>query len=500
MGYCIATDGTKLNDEYVKELVYTAEFEVAHFIVCKYITKRNLSGLHLRIINHRGDRKKTLHLAPRGHGKSTIGDVDYCITKLLRDANLRIMIGSKTQGQAEAFLKEIRTHFEANEDLIRVFGNLRGDKWNDKEMTLSSRTLIKKEASLTALGASGAVVSKHFDLIICDDLVGFENARTGTQRAKLKEWFYSSLEPTLEPTGEIRVLGTRYHPNDLYQDFIETGDYDVVVQKALNIYNEEEFGTWKERGLLPADIKEGDEFPLWDYFGLEDLQKRKAASGSIIFGMQYQNTTDLAKGNIFKNEYLRYYDSYSIRQDGKVVVTLKDENTGEQINKICRVYMGVDLAISQNTSADYFVIAVVGRDDDNNYYVLDYFMDRLSFDNQLNKILEYGHIKFSGVERIGVEAVAYQQAMCQQLRRESNLPIIDVKTNTDKITRMMRLSAKFECGKVFIRPNMHYLIDELLLYPETPDGHDDLSDAIDFAISMGEEKNKIKVLKSNLYI
>lgn len=118
MGYCIANDGSKLNDEYVKELILTAEFEVAHFIVCKYITKRNLSGLHLKIINHKSDTKKTLHLAPRGHGKSTIGDVDFCITKLLRDANLRIMIGSKTQGQAEAFLKEIRTHFEANEDLI----------------------------------------------------------------------------------------------------------------------------------------------------------------------------------------------------------------------------------------------------------------------------------------------------------------------------------------------------------------------------------------------
>lgn len=498
MGYCIANDGSKLNDEYVKELILTAEFEVAHFIVCKYITKRNLSGLHLKIINQKSDTKKTLHLAPRGHGKSTIGDVDFCITKLLRDANLRIMIGSKTQGQAEAFLKEIRTHFEANEDLIRVFGDLKGDKWSDKEFTLNTRTLIKKEASLTALGASGAVVSKHFDLIICDDLVGFENARTGSQRSKLKEWFYSSLEPTLEPTGEMRVLGTRYHPNDLYQDFIETGDYDVVIQKALNIYNEEEFGTWKARGLLPADIKPGDEFPLWDYFGLEDLQKRKSASGSIIFGMQYQNTTDLAKGNIFKMEYLRYYDSYTIRQDGKAEVYLRNEETGEKIKRVCRVFMGVDLAISQSTSADYFVIAVVGRDEDNNYYVLDYFMDRLSFENQLNKILEYGQVKFPGVERIGVEAVAYQQAMCQQLRRESSLPVVDIKTSKDKITRAMRLSAKFECGKVLVRQNMAELIDCLLLMPEVE--HDDIFDAVDFAIAMGEEKNKIKVVKSNLYI
>ena len=42
--------------------------------------------------------------------------------------------------------------------------------------------MIKKEATVSALGASGAVVSKHFDIIIGDDLVGFENARTEAQR------------------------------------------------------------------------------------------------------------------------------------------------------------------------------------------------------------------------------------------------------------------------------------------------------------------------------
>lgn len=414
--YCIAKDGTKLADAYIKELVLTAEFEVAHFIISKYVCKREIAGHHLKIINHGEAAEKTLQLCPRGHGKSTIGNVDYSITKLLRDPNIRILICSKTQTQGEAFLKEIRTHFEANEDLIRIFGDLKGDKWSDKEFNLSTRTVIKKEANVSALGASGQVVSKHYDIIICDDLVSFENARTQGQRQKLKEWFYSSLEPTLEPGGLMKVIGTRYHPADIYQDFIDLGSYNVCKQKALNIYTDEEFGTWKQRGLLPSSIQPGDTFPLWEYFGMENLLERKRASGSIIFGMQFQNDTDQAKGNIFKGEYIKYYDSFTLRKDGKVDVYLKHEITGETIKKTCRVYIGVDLAISQSASADYFVIAVVGRDEDNNYYILNVFKDKLSFDQQLNKIIEYGQVKFPGVERIGVEAVAYQQAMCQQLR------------------------------------------------------------------------------------
>ncbi len=204
-------------DKIIKEIILTADFETAYYTVCKYITCRTLQPLHANIIHNVSDNQASMDLAPRGHGKSTIGDVDFCITKVLRNPDIRIMIGSKTQTQASAFLKEIRTHFEQNVNLIRIFGDWkksRDNVWNDKEFTVNRRTVIKKEATVSALGASGAVVSKHFDIIIGDDLVGFENARTEAQRKVLKEWFYSSLYPTLEPDGEIHILGTRYSPTE----------------------------------------------------------------------------------------------------------------------------------------------------------------------------------------------------------------------------------------------------------------------------------------------
>lgn len=472
-------------DAIVKYLILNSSFETAYYLVCTYVTKRSVQGLHKSLISNISSNKSTLDLAPRGFGKSTVGDVDYCITRILREPNIRIMIGSKTQTQAEAFLKEIRTHFEQNTDLIRIFGDWKKSKdnvWNDREFTVNKRTMIKKEATVTALGASGAVISKHFDIIIGDDLVGLENARTERQRASLKEWFYSSLTPTLEPDGEIHILGTRYNPLDLYEDLIKSGNYSVNVQRAIQIVDGKECSLWEDK------------------FSLETLKQRRAESGKIIFNMQYQNDTELAKGKIFKAQYFKYYEEYKLDYDFQTAkVRIKTTEGVDTWIKV-RVYMGADLAISEreNSDNDYFVLMMIGVDEDRNVYVLEYVKERLSFNAQLNTIISYGRDKYPMVERVGVETVSYQKALAQELRRLSLLPIINVNTSKDKVTRAMRRSANFENGKVFFRDGMDDLEECLLLFPEVD--HDDLFDALDFAMSMADAGNQIRVLSRKDFV
>lgn len=466
-------------DKIIKEIILTADFETAYYTVCKYITCRTLQPLHANIIHNVSDNQASMDLAPRGHGKSTIGDVDFCVTKVLRNPDIRIMIGSKTQTQASAFLKEIRTHFEQNVNLIRIFGDWkksRDNVWNDKEFTVNRRTVIKKEATVSALGASGAVVSKHFDIIIGDDLVGFENARTEAQRKVLKEWFYSSLYPTLEPDGEIHILGTRYSPMDLYEDLIKSKNYKVNVQQAIT-------------------IKDGQEVSLWESkFSLEKLRSIREEAGLIIFNMQYQNNTELAKGKIFKYKYFKHFEEYEVDYAlNRVRVKVLDAQ-GVPFWIPVRIYMGADLAISEDETSnnDYFVLTVIGVDKNKNVYVLDYLKERLSFNAQLNAILDYGRNKFPMVERIGVETVQYQKSLAQEIRRLSLLPVINIQTSKDKVTRAMRRSALFENGKVFFRIGMDDLEECLLLFPEVD--HDDLFDGLDFALTVADQGNSARVL------
>lgn len=466
-------------DKIIKEIILTADFETAYYTVCKYITCRSLQPLHASIIHNVSDNQASMDLAPRGHGKSTIGDVDFCITKVLRNPDIRIMIGSKTQTQASAFLKEIRTHFEQNVNLIRIFGDWkksRDNVWNDKEFTVNRRTVIKKEATVSALGASGAVVSKHFDIIIGDDLVGFENARTEAQRKVLKEWFYSSLYPTLEPDGEIHILGTRYSPMDLYEDLIKSKNYKVNVQQAIT-------------------VKDGQEYSLWESkFSLEKLRSIREEAGLIIFNMQYQNNTELAKGKIFKYKYFKHFEEYDIDYDLNRVRVKVLDSQGVPYWIPVRIYMGADLAISEDETSnnDYFVLTVIGVDKNKNVYVLDYLKERLTFNAQLNAILDYGKNKFPMVERIGVETVQYQKSLAQEIRRLSLLPVVNIQTSKDKVTRAMRRSALFENGKVSFRIGMDDLEECLLLFPEVD--HDDLFDGLDFALTVADQGNSVRVL------
>ena len=466
-------------DKIIKEIILTADFETAYYTVCKYITCRSLQPLHASIIHNVSDNQASMDLAPRGHGKSTIGDVDFCITKVLRNPDIRIMIGSKTQTQASAFLKEIRTHFEQNVNLIRIFGDWkksRDNVWNDKEFTVNRRTVIKKEATVSALGASGAVVSKHFDIIIGDDLVGFENARTEAQRKVLKEWFYSSLYPTLEPDGEIHILGTRYSPMDLYEDLIKSKNYKVNVQQAIT-------------------VKDGQEYSLWESkFSLEKLRSIREEAGLIIFNMQYQNNTELAKGKIFKYKYFKHFEEYDIDYDLNRVMVKVLDSQGVPYWIPVRIYMGADLAISEDETSnnDYFVLTVIGVDKNKNVYVLDYLKERLTFNAQLNAILDYGKNKFPMVERIGVETVQYQKSLAQEIRRLSLLPVVNIQTSKDKVTRAMRRSALFENGKVWFRIGMDDLEECLLLFPEVD--HDDLFDGLDFALTVADQGNSVRVL------
>ena len=74
----------------------------------------DLRPFHVDMLAYQSARHASLHLAPRGFGKSTVLNITRCIHEVLRDPNTRILIVSNTQLQAEVFLREVKHHFEHN--------------------------------------------------------------------------------------------------------------------------------------------------------------------------------------------------------------------------------------------------------------------------------------------------------------------------------------------------------------------------------------------------
>lgn len=417
---------------------------------------------HLAMMRWQFLHPENLQLVFRGAGKSTICTVTKTIHLLLKNPNLRILLASKTSGHAESMLKEIKAHFESNDRLAEIFGEYydprRVNKWDNCEIEVLPRTVIAKEASVTCIGVGGQVVGKHYDILIPDDLVDEDNSRTKYMREKAKSWYYQSLDPTLEPPdpsvphrGERHCSGTRYHFDDLYGHLLsnELAEH-VQIIKALD-----KFG----RSPWP------DKFPP-EWFA----EKRKR-SGIIIFNAQFQNDTEAMKGEIFQYDDCQQISAFPDPSD-------------------LAIFMGVDLAIEQKETADKFAIVVIGMDVAKNYYVLDYYENRIRFGTQTKKIIQY-HKKWDPI-RCGIEVNAYQKAQYQTLKDSKegpNLRLKPITTDTDKIVRAWKLSALFEDKRMFfLRGKMDLLIEHLVLFPNYD--YKDLFDALDIAVSASRVRKR----------
>jgi len=409
---------------------------------------------HVAMLKWQFAHPDNLQLIFRGAGKSTLCTETKCIHLLLKDPNLRILIASKTAQNAEGFLRGIKKHFEQNERLAEVFGQYydarKVTKWDNREIEVLPRRSPNKEASITCVGADGTIVSKHYDVIIEDDIVDEENSRTQHQRDKLVSWAYTTLDPTVEPPdpkvphrGERHRLGTRYHHLDYYGHLIshELKNH-VHIIKALD-----------ELGRSPWPEKYP---PKW-------FTAKREKSGLIIFNAQYQNDTDAMKGEIFQ------YDDCQ-----RVPDTEWPDAQGLQ------VFMGVDLAIGEDETNDKFAIVVIGVNKDRTaFYVLDHYEDQLRFGAQTAKIKEYA--KRWDPIRIAIETNAYQAAQYQTLKdTDPDIRLRPVITDKDKVTRAWKLSSLFEEKKMFFRESQLLLIEHLVLFPNHQ--HDDLFDAFDLAV------------------
>jgi predicted phage terminase large subunit-like protein len=424
---------------------------------------KQIEPFHLSLLKYQFAHPENLQLCFRGAGKSTVCTEIKTIHLLLKNPNLRILIASKTIANAKGFLKNIKSHFETNQRLEEIFGQYydprRVGKWDEVEIEVLPRTIVAKEASVTCVGVEGTVVSKHYDIIISDDLIDEENSRSKLQRDKTRTWFYNTLMPTLEPPdpevehrGEHHMLGTRYHYDDLYGHLIdnELKEHHQIIPALDN------------NGRSPWPKKFS---PKW-------FAEKRKRSGLIIFNCQYQCDTEAMKGEIFQ------YDQCQ---------QISEEEWPDHKN--LRVFMGVDLAISESESADKFAIVVIGINRDRSaYYVLDYYENQLRFKEQTKKILEY-YRRWRPI-RCAIETNQYQAAQYQTLKEKNpDIRLKKVQTDKDKITRAWKLSSIFEDNRVFFRKGIQaLLIEHMVLFPNHR--YKDLFDAFDLSVQASKMKRK----------
>ena len=411
--------------------------------------------------------RRVLIAAPRGTAKSTVTTLIYPLWKVAfkrSDEDLFIVIISESQAQSINFLSRIKyhlTHSDKFKELFGDFGPATAKRWTNNDIVLANG------ARIIAVGTGQRVRGfiegdTRPNLIIVDDFESELNAFTMEARAKNRKWITEAVIPSLSDDGKIAMIGTV-----ISEDCFLYWAKDSPAWKVLwySIWDEDEKSIWPER------------FPK---SRIMEIKREFESVGNLNgFYQEYMNIAQSPDNAPFKPEWmqLHHYDFERINGQNCLVREVGDERKVKPVE----VYSGVDPASSLSATADFFVIATIAVDSDNNKYIVDLFRNRISPAEQPGKIIEI-YKKFRP-KRMNIETTGYQEALRTAVREimfEENLYIPGlekgVKPRTRKSERLLSLVPMFAKKAFFWRTEDLVGQQEFLSYPRGK--HDDVMDAI----------------------
>ena len=194
-------------------------------------------------------KKRNCIILPRGHSKSTLAKTALLYHLYFNPEGKKEFIAwvAEEQSQAIDHIKYLQNHIEVNPALNYYFGDIRGNKWTEKEFTTSKGDrVIAKGTSQRLRGRSQ--LGLRYTKIILDDFESELNTKTPDRRREIKEWVMSTVEPALENSagneGSIWLIGTIVHYDSflqsIYDGYVEAQRdkrkyaWDVMYHKAIS--------------------------------------------------------------------------------------------------------------------------------------------------------------------------------------------------------------------------------------------------------------------------
>jgi phage terminase large subunit-like protein len=412
---------------------------------------------------------------------------------LTKHPDITILYVSATADLAEKQLKFIKDVLTSDQylfywpEMVNVNENRR-ERWSIDEISVDhpKRKLEGiRDPSVKAVGLTSNTTGLHCQLAVLDDVVVPNNAYTETGREQVRAT-YSQLS-SIETTGAKEwVVGTRYHPKDLYSNLMEMTEF-IYNDKTLE---DEEYNVYE---VFEREVEVNGEF-LWPKqrrkdgktFGFDDreLARKKAKYLDITqFYAQYYNNPNAVETQYMDKSNFQWFDRQHLSNVSGVWYF------GD---KMLNVYAAIDFAFTVNAASDYTAIVTIGIDEDNQIYILD--IDRF----KTNKIsvmydkvaMAYKKWKF---KKIRAEVVAAQRMIVSQFReymRSQNIIFTIDEYNPPKTMRKEeRISAILEprySNKMmwhYKGGNCQVLEEELMM--SNPE-HDDIKDALASVIEIAK--------------
>ena len=478
----------------IDQIREAAEADLLTFI--KLVAPHLLLGaVHEELISwwSRTDRKDNqLVLLPRGHMKSKLAAyrTAWYVTN---HPETTVLYVSATADLAEKQLYAIKQIIDSP-IYRRYWSNMihpeegKREKWAVAEIAVDhpQRKLEGiRDATVKAVGLTSNTTGFHADIVVLDDIVVPGNAYSEDGREKVAN-AYSQLASIENPGAEEWVVGTRYHPKDIYDTMINMKetlyDNEGDVESELEVYElfqrvvetDGEF-LWAKRAR-----KDGKSFG----FDAKELARIKAKYiDTTQFYAQYYNDPNTTESARINSDNFQYFD--------KAALNVKDGDWYIRDRKL-NIFAAIDFAFSLRRQADYTALVVVGVDHQANYYVLD--IDRF----KTEKIVDYyQHILKSwekwGFRKIRAEVTVAQQTIVKELK-DSYLKPNGIPLSVDEFRPTRSLGDKAQRVGAVLEPKYdnlqvwHYkggncqTLEEELVMVHPP--HDDIKDALSNAMAI----------------
>lgn len=443
----------------------------------------------MRWFQNEDTKKHKLLLFPRDHQKSFLAAA-YVAWRITKYPAIRVLYISATSTLAVKQLHLIKSIITS--DIYRRYwpemineDESKREKWTEREIAIDHplrKAEMVRDATVFTAGLTTTVTGLHFDLHILDDVVVKDNAYTDEGRQKVAEQ-YSLLASVAGTNSEELVVGTRYHPNDLYGTMAtlkykryEDGQY-VGDEEVFDIWERpvEDVGDGTGQFLWPVQHRhDGKQFG----FDVNILSQKEALYlDKLQFRAQYYNNPNDLSTSTIVPEYFQYYNPQFLYYSGG-----KWNFKGARLN----VFASIDFAYSLAKRADFTCISVIGVDAYNNYYILD--IDRF----KTNKISDYYqhilklHEKWK-FHKIRAEVTAAQEIIVKDLKdnyiRKNGLllSVEEYRPSRNEGTKQERVEAILQPRYANLQM-WHYkggncqILEEELVLAAPP--HDDVKDCV----------------------
>ena len=426
------------------------------------------------------DDSHQLVLYPRGHQKSMM-IAYYVAWRVVNQPEITIIYASATAALSEAQLSIIKQILESPvvtkyfPDLIHKDVGKR-NMWRNESIAVDHPRRYKeavRDPTVKAVGMGANIVGFHADLIVLDDVVVQDNTESKIDREKVKTW-YSLLTSVLNPSGTIRAVGTRYHPEDLWGALVdmveESIDEEGNVTGKVKVYSVMQKEVEQEGIFLWPRQKRKD--GKWFGFNIPVLNKIKAQylDKSKFYSQYYNDPSDPMNKRI--TNFVYYERDKLLGTRGSWVYGDRKLN----------VFAAIDFASTLSQRSDYTAIVVVGVSADHNIYILDierFKTDKISImQDKLTKLYD----KWGWV-RLRAEATAAQNLVVEHIKemnRDQNIyyNVDSVKPTSEKTMRIMSvLEPRYAAAKIYhFKGGLCEELEHELEASKPP--HDDMADAL----------------------